>query len=54
MKRVYGYVRRSREKENLSLQAQEKSIRAFCESQGWELLNVFSDNATGENTFRTD
>ncbi len=54
MKRVYGYVRRSREKENLSLQAQEKSIRAFCESQGWELVRVFTDNATGDNTFRSD
>lgn len=53
MKRVYGYVRRSREKENLSLQAQEKSIRAFCESQGWDLIEVFSDNSTGENTLRS-
>lgn len=54
MKRVYGYIRRSREKENLSLQAQENSIRAFCSSQGWVLVGLFSDNATGENTFRSD
>lgn len=53
MKRVYGYIRRSREKENLSLQVQEKSIRAYCESQGWELVEVFSDNSTGENTLRS-
>nr|BFD68764.1 hypothetical protein HAGR004_37860 [Bdellovibrio sp. HAGR004] len=42
-KKVFGYIRRSLEKENLSLQAQEKSIRAFAESQSWNLLNIYCD-----------
>lgn len=42
-KNVFGYIRRSLEKENLSLQAQEKSIRAFAESQSWNLLSIYCD-----------
>lgn len=50
---VVGYIRRSVENENLSLQAQEKSIRAFADSQGWELANLYCDsNESGKNLQR--
>lgn len=45
MKKVVGYVRRSVESDNLSLQTQEKSIRAFVDSQGWELTNLYCDSS---------
>jgi site-specific DNA recombinase len=52
-KRVFGYIRRSTENDNLSLQAQEKSIRAFIESQAWELIGLYCDSGdTGSNTDR--
>ena len=49
-KRVFGYIRRSIENDNLSLQAQEKSIKAFAESQGWELLSIFCDSSESGRT----
>lgn len=50
---VVGYIRRSVENENLSLQAQEKSIRAFAESQGWDLVNLYCDsNESGKSLQR--
>ncbi|MGK5083122.1 recombinase family protein [Bdellovibrionota bacterium FG-1] len=52
-KRVFGYIRRSIESDNLSLQAQERSIRSFTESQSWELVYLFCDRGdTGSNTDR--
>lgn len=42
-KKAYGYIRRSVERENLSLLAQEKAIQSFAESQGWLLLKIFRD-----------
>lgn len=50
MKRVIGYIRRSIESENLSLQAQEKSIRSFVESQGWNLISIFCDSSDSGRT----
>jgi len=50
MKRVMGYIRRSIESENLSLQAQEKSIRSFVESQGWNLISIFCDSSESGRT----
>lgn len=53
MKKVFGYIRRSTESENLSLIVQEKSIRAYAESQGWEIAGVFCDSAeSGKNLTR--
>lgn len=52
MKRVVGYVRRSVESDNLSLQAQEKSIRAFADSQGWELVNLYCDSNESGRSFK--
>lgn len=52
-KNVFGYIRRSLENENLSLQAQERSIRAFAESQSWNLLKIFCDSGdSGKNLNR--
>ncbi len=52
-KLVFGYIRRSLENDNLSLQAQEKSIRAFVESQGWSIVELFCDRGdSGKNTDR--
>lgn len=52
-KRVVGYIRRSIENDNLSLQAQEKSIKAFIDSQGWELIGLYCDSGdSGKNTDR--
>ena len=52
-KKVFGYIRRSIESENLSLQAQEKSIRSFAESQSWELIEIFCDEGdSGKSTDR--
>lgn len=42
-KNVFGYIRRSLEKENLSLQSQENSIRHFVDSQSWTLIKIWSD-----------
>lgn len=53
-KNVLGYIRRSLESENLSLQAQEKSIRSFAESQSWNLLKVYCDSGdSGKNMNRS-
>ena len=44
--RAVGYVRVSTEdqaREGYSLEAQERSIRAYCEAKGWSLLRVYRD-----------
>lgn len=50
MKLVVGYIRRSTENDNYSLQAQEKAIRSFSESQGWQLLKIYSDPSDSGRT----
>lgn len=45
-----GYIRRSLENENLSLQAQEKSLRAFADSQSWNLLKIYCDSGDSGKT----
>lgn len=53
MKKIFGYIRRSIENDNLSLQAQEKSIRSFADSQSWTIVDIFCDHATsGKHTDR--
>ena len=49
-KTVLGYIRRSLENENLSLQAQEKSLRAFADSQSWNLLKIYCDSGDSGKT----
>lgn len=52
-KRIFGYIRRSIESDNLSIQAQERSIRSFAESQSWSVVEIFCDQGdTGKNTDR--
>jgi len=53
-KRGIGYCRVSTDgqEENTSLEEQEKKIRAFAESQGIEIVKIFSDVASGSNTER--
>jgi len=44
--KVVGYIRVSTEeqaREGISLENQEAKIKAYCESQDWELVEVFSD-----------
>ena len=43
---VSGYCRVSTTEqahEGYSLAAQEQAIRAYCQAQGWELLEVYAD-----------
>ena len=44
--KVAGYIRVSTEeqaREGYGLAAQEQSIRAYCQAQGWELVEVYAD-----------
>lgn len=50
MKQVIGYIRRSVENTNMSLQMQEKAIRAFAESQSWNLLKIYCDSSESGKT----
>lgn len=51
MMKVIGYCRVSTEDQgkNSSIEHQIKSIRAFCESQDWELIAIFKDKASGKS-----
>lgn len=49
-KTVLGYIRRSLENENLSLQTQERSIRAYAESQSWNIHNIYCDSGDSGKT----
>jgi predicted site-specific integrase-resolvase len=49
-KRVAIYIRVSTEEqgdEGMSLQNQERRCRAFAEAQGWEVVAVYRDEASG-------
>jgi DNA invertase Pin-like site-specific DNA recombinase len=53
--RAIGYIRVSTEKQaefGVSLEAQEKKIRAMAEVQGAELLEVISDDESAKNLLR--
>ena len=44
--KAIGYIRVSTEeqaREGISLSNQEAKIKAYCESQDWQLIKVFSD-----------
>jgi len=55
MMKAIGYIRVSTEeqaKEGISLDNQEAKIKAYCESQDWELVKVFSDEGlSGKDVF---
>jgi site-specific DNA recombinase len=41
-----GYVRVSTEeqaREGYGLAAQEQAVKAYCQAQGWELVEVYAD-----------
>lgn len=50
VKKIVGYIRRSTETDNYSLQAQEKAIRAFASSQGWNIVKIYSDPSESGRT----
>lgn len=53
IKRIVGYVRVSTEEqasEGLSLDHQEGRIRAYAESQGWELLKIYREEGFSGKT----
>ena len=42
---VIGYVRRSTEKQEMSLDQQRARLEEFASAKGWKLVQVFSDDA---------
>ena len=56
MMKAIGYIRVSTEeqaKEGISLDNQEAKIKAYCESQDWQLIKLFSDEgSSGKNMKR--
>jgi len=53
--KAIGYVRVSTEeqaKEGISLDNQTSKIKAYCESQDWELVKVFSDEGSSGKDMR--
>src|SRR3954451_7751698 len=57
-RRIAIYLRRSTDEDNqpYSLEAQEAKLRAFVESQpgDWQIVRVYSDDASGATTDRED
>ncbi|MDT4995540.1 MAG: site-specific recombinase [Actinoplanes sp.] len=57
-RRVALYLRRSTDEDNqpYSLEAQETKLRAFVESQpgNWQIVKIYSDDASGATTDRED
>jgi DNA invertase Pin-like site-specific DNA recombinase len=51
-KRVVGYARRSTGRQDLTVKAQEKQLRAECERRGWELVDVVADTRSGKSRKR--
>ena len=54
--KVLGYARVSTngQEDNTSIDIQSRSIRAYCESQQWDLVGLYSDVATGSNFNRPE
>ena len=47
--KAIGYVRVSTEeqaKEGINLDSQEAKIKAYCDSQDWDLVKLFSDKGS--------
>src|SRR4051812_34484234 len=40
-----GYVRRSTDKQEMSLEQQREKLEQFAAARGWKLVKVFSDDA---------
>src|SRR5438128_2196345 len=51
--KAVGYIRVSTEdqaREGYSLAAQEQAIRAYCQAQGWDLVELYADaGRSGKN-----
>lgn len=45
MTRAIGYVRRSTDRQDESLDQQRQRLHAFAESKGWELVAIHEDDA---------
>jgi len=41
------YIRKSTQDQNLSFSAQEAKLRVFCEQQDWDVVEVFTEEASG-------
>tara|TARA_Y100000593_G_scaffold94424_1_gene193430 strand:+ start:528 stop:1346 length:819 start_codon:yes stop_codon:yes gene_type:complete len=52
--KVLGYIRVSTEsqEENTSLKVQRDSIKNYCKSRGWNLVEIYEDVSSGGNTDR--
>ena len=46
------YIRVSTSSQSLGSQVQEDRLKAFCETQGWEVAEVVSEQASGANNER--
>ena len=51
---IYTRVSSDRQEEGVSLDQQEAACRAFCESRGWQIGQVFSDTQSGRTTEREE
>lgn len=45
MKKIYGYVRRSTDRQEESLEQQRERLREFAASRGWALVRIYEDDA---------
>jgi len=50
MRNIVGYVRVSTGEQTLSIEEQEKIIKDFCTSKGWELKNIYVDKDISGDT----
>jgi site-specific DNA recombinase len=51
---IYRRVSTKEQSTNLSLPLQEKTCRAYCEKNGWEVLKVFTDSESAKTLDRTN
>jgi site-specific DNA recombinase len=52
MIQAIGYVRRSTDKQEMSLEQQREKLQEFANSKGWQLVNVFADDAISGSDMR--
>jgi DNA invertase Pin-like site-specific DNA recombinase len=45
MMQAIGYIRRSTDKQEMSLDQQRAKLEQFANAKGWKLTRVFEDNA---------
>src|SRR3954470_7565060 len=49
---VIGYVRRSTDKQEMSLEQQRSKLEQFATARGWQLVRVFTDDAISGSDMR--